>query len=177
MHKNGNKKVKRSKALSKQSHLEVIRVNRQRQIDRSSTLNPVKPRLENSNSKSGSSELPQNSLEDHSGMKLLSESMSWPSFFCTLKDHAQLLIMYACIRKRNGWRELCNCVWTGWNGMEASPFFLLLLYLRTNAFRKVTWHARENFFAACYAVRMKTKETGRQSECLLVCFSLQNIVG
>ena len=58
-----------------------------------------------SKSKSGSSELSQNSLEDHSSMKLsilVGESTSWPSFFCTSKDHAQLLIMHACIRNGNG---------------------------------------------------------------------------
>ena len=68
-----------------------------------------------SKSKSSSSELPQNNLEDHSGMKLsilVGESTSWPSFFCTSKDHTQLLIMHACIWNGNGT--------AGMNGTTAS---------------------------------------------------------
>ena len=68
-----------------------------------------------SKSKSGSSELPQNSLEDHSSMKpsiLVASRGAGLPFFCMSKDHAQLLIMHTCIR--NGNRT------AGMNGATAS---------------------------------------------------------
>ena len=67
------------------------------------TQSSLDPRT-HSKSKSGSSEVPQNSLEDHSSVKLsilVGESTNWPSFFCMSKDHAQLLIMHACIQNGN----------------------------------------------------------------------------
>ena len=130
---NDASKAKRSIALSNRSHLEAIRVDWQREIDRSIVDSRLQTqssldRSTRSKSKSGSSKLPQNSLEDHSSIKLsilVGESTSWHFFFCTLKDHAQLLIMHALHteRKWNGWHEQCNGVWMGRNGTEASPFF------------------------------------------------------
>ena len=81
-----------------------------------------------SKSKSGSSELPQNSLEDHSSMKLsilVGESTCWPSVFFLRVKRPRPITNYARVHtegKRNGWHERCNGVWTGRNGTEASPF-------------------------------------------------------
>ena len=86
-----------------------------------------------SKSKSGSSELPQNSLEDRSSIKLLilvSEWTNWPSIFlhverpCPITNCARMHTE----RKRYSWHERCNGIWTGRNGTEMSPFFSLLLY-------------------------------------------------
>ena len=80
------KKAKRSIALSKQSHLEAIRVDWQRNRLIVDSRLQIQSRLDHktcSKSKSGSSELLQNSLEDHSSMKLsilVGELTSWPSF-------------------------------------------------------------------------------------------------
>ena len=68
------KKAKRCFALSKQSHLEVISVDWQREIDRLSIADfkPSRASIAKlTQNQSGSSELPQNSLEDHSSLKLL----------------------------------------------------------------------------------------------------------
>ena len=54
--------------------------------------------------KSGSSELPQDSLEDRGSIKLsilVGEWMSWPFIFCMLEDHT-LLIVHVCIWNGNG---------------------------------------------------------------------------
>ena len=49
---------------------------------------------------------------------LVGESTSWPSFFCTSKDHTQLLIMRACIRNGNGTAGMNSAMASEWGGME-----------------------------------------------------------
>ena len=95
-------------------------------------------RRTSSKSKSDSSEPPLNSSEDHSSMKLhqsilVGESTCWPSFFfCTSKDHAQLLIMHACIQNGNGTAGMNGATASECDGTERKRhrFFLLQLYMQ-----------------------------------------------
>ena len=88
-----------------------------RSIDsRQQTSNPVEPRSQNSlkieerQQRTAPKQFrrPQPKVSLGSSLETISESTSWPSFFCSSKDHAQLLIMHACIP--NGWHEWCNGV-------------------------------------------------------------------
>jgi formylmethanofuran dehydrogenase subunit E len=65
-----SKKAKRSMALAKRSNLEAIRVNWQREVNRSSMQTSSLDHRTRSKSKSSSSKLLQNSLEDSGSIKL-----------------------------------------------------------------------------------------------------------
>ena len=124
------KKAKRSIAPSKRSHLEAIRVDWQRVIDQSSIAD-FKPSQASiaELTQSGSSELPQNSLEDHSSMKLLillGESTSWPFSFLWHVERPRPITDCARVHtewKQYGWHERCNGSERGRTEWEHHLFF------------------------------------------------------